>query len=85
MEKLPISDSMSGWHIGDKLLDAEKVLYNKLMKTASSSSLTPIVSFIRFVNNDEIQETLSATKTCSKQAKARIYFLFCLHILKQSI
>ena len=49
-------------HIGDKPPDGEQVLYNKLIKTASSSSLRPVVSFVRFVNNGKIQEILSAQK-----------------------
>jgi hypothetical protein len=46
-------------------------LHNKLIEAASSSSLIAIMSFLRFVNIDETQRIVSATKELLKTSKGQ--------------
>lgn len=54
MGKFLFLSSVISWYIGDKLLDVEKIVYNKLIKIVFLFSLILIVLFVRFVNNEEI-------------------------------
>jgi hypothetical protein len=91
MEKVLLSNSSC---IYDMSHDAEKVWCNKLKNNSfaiqldESTDVTSkchVMAFVKFVNGGEFKKTFSAAKSCPKQARAKIYFIFCLHIRNQKV